>query len=209
MRLEPAYETDLRPGDTRLFTPARTYGRDFHGSLQPSGGRLGIQDDVSIGLYPPAPHPELGYKLVAMIDGVVWADGSFSGPNRTHLLELYFALRSADHDEALAIRGLIDSGATEAQIGSRLAAEIERGQHDTGRGIRARYVADRSSAAELLQRQLLRPNGLERLRKTVNWAAGLTKPRDKPSQLGSWYDVRFKSDADIGVAVAPHSGGSL
>lgn len=145
------------------------------------------------------PPPTLG--VTALLDGVVWGNGGFYGPNETHVLERYFILRIAEHDEALSIRDLIESATPAEKIAVALERRQLRARFDQGQGARAIYIRGRGSSArnfaEILQ---AKEGGIGALKRTVEQLVELMPPHDQTSRLGKWYAAKFK-DHNLGAMV--------
>lgn len=131
------------------------------------------------------------------VDGVVYSDGSFRGPDRMRVLERYYNARDAEHDEALVIKRLVDNGASASQVAAKLRVARERGKDDQGRYMRAGYIRARRQAAIFLQR-ILQRSGLAYVRAEVDGMVQVMPPFQSFTRRGRWYNRRFTSDEDLG-----------
>jgi hypothetical protein len=129
-----------------------------------------------------------GGSVQAGIDGVVFADGSFAGPNKLHLWERYVATRNAEHDEALAVFNLMKSGAPQAQVVHVLQRRANRALAATyfpGDDVRTWYrQALGNSARDMLR--ILRHQGSNGLLTEVNTVANYHPPKGTFTNMRKW-----------------------
>jgi hypothetical protein len=121
------------------------------------------------------------------VDGVVYSDGSFIGPDVTRVLQRYVAARFAARDEALAVLNLIDASTAPQSVvvgqlqkvfshQSQWGLEAMQANHHT---LLAFYVRGRGNTAADFRRILLARGlaGLKQdLQNFVDGSGGSTKP---------------------------------
>jgi hypothetical protein len=124
-RYAPKTNNDSRPlqaGDIYLIAPTwlRASPQDYVTSRAAISSSI---SELATGVYSEE-HPVVQSVI---IDAVIYADGSYSGPDTTFLLESYKAALDAQKDENTAILQSIDSGMTEEAITHLLTSDINAG----------------------------------------------------------------------------------
>jgi hypothetical protein len=149
---------------------------------------------------------------VAM-DGVVYADGTFIGPDRTRVLERYVMARFAARDEALAALNRIDSPPkTPLAIKGRLEEMFERdfksndGNVAYDNTLLSLYVSDRQRAAGDM-RGVLRARGVIGLEAAVRGLIKGSGVNAKPSAFAEAYNGLSRSGPWI-IGMWPSTGGT-
>jgi hypothetical protein len=133
---------------------------------------------------PPVPN---GGSVDAVIDGVIFADGSSAGPNNLHLWERYVAARNAEHDEALAVFNLLKASTPPAEMLQVLRRRLQRGRaaNFPENEEKTWYLEARASTARDLLRIWLR-QGSDALLTAANNVANYGKPRGLFTNMASW-----------------------
>jgi hypothetical protein len=190
----PQLDKAINPGLTRLVSPF--FNLSERAWAQHAADPAGWQAPMPAGRLPPP-----GSGVEAELDGVVYGNGSFYGPNQTDILGRYLVARTAEHDEALSLLRLIDSGAPGSKLGIVLERRRLRARFDQGHGPNAMYVRARARAAVWFTWLLGLPNGgVRALRSAVQQLVQEGPPYAHRSSLGRWYRRRFR-DHDLG----PHA----
>lgn len=177
-------ETILRPGQIRLIAPMynvtpKDY-ESFHSFAQ---------------FYPAKVYPG-SEELVSVdveVDGVVYNDGTFIGPDKTHLLQRYVMAKFAARDEVLAALKFIQSSTVpQAMILSSLAQMLNQhslwGLREHKSTLLARYIRARGRTARDLE-TILRNRGLSGLETALqNFVNFRSRGNSNPSMFGGIYE---------------------
>lgn len=147
--------TSIPPGDLRLISPL------FNVTSQEYQANSEFSEEY------PASHFPYSQGLASVdvdVDGVVYADGSFIGPNKTHIAERCAAAQFAARDEARSVLNLIQSStvpqsvlAQQLQQAFNQAIQREVSVHQEN--LLARYVSARGESAQDVRR-ILRNRGV-------------------------------------------------
>lgn len=142
------------------------------------------------------PSNELSSVDVA-VDGVMYNDGSFIGPDTTRVYEEYVAARFAERDEAIAALKLIKSSTAGSlvaqQLSQTLTQEAQRDWRAHQSTFLARYVRARGRSARDIQR-ILSTRGVSGLQAKLLRLVDSSARGAAPSMLDSRY--RNLSDTD-------------
>lgn len=189
--MDPWAATYLPPGGIRLIGPmfnltSKRY-EGYHSFAQ---------------MYPASSFPSAGLSSVNVkVDGVVYEDGSFIGPDTTQIFERYVMARFAVRDEALSALNLIHSSTAPQltvaqQLQQSLNQEMQRDGRATQRTLLALYVQARArSAQDLLDILASRHfNGLETaLQNFIDRSGG----NPNPSTFGRMYQTLSDQDPRV------------
>lgn len=179
--LRGLFTNSIPPGQYRLMSPR----------FSVSQRRWLAERETFLSTYADAPEPGTYNRVVANLDGVVWNNGSFNGPDVSKILEFYFAERDAWHDEGLAVQQLLACGATQAGVEAALKRHEYRGLNDNGTHQRAWYIIGRRNAALRFQ-QIWARSGFRAIERTTAWLVRFMPPHQKLTPLGQWYAWRFR-----------------
>lgn len=141
--------TYLRPEDIRLISPLFNVTPKEYAAT-PSFGRV----------YPAGHFPSTKgmIPLDSGVDGVVYSDGTFIGPDKTHILQRYVMARFAARDEALEAINFIKSSTMRPLAGVQLLQMLSQERQRDGRAsqtnLLARYVRARGRSAQDVKRIL-------------------------------------------------------
>jgi hypothetical protein len=113
----------FRPGETRLVSPYFNIGTTQYLLQHDSIGQL-ITSLVSNS---PIMSQHLFTSVAAYIDGTIFEDGSYTGPDHFKLVLRYQALRDAERDEANSILPLVEANAPASQIQNLLQQDADKG----------------------------------------------------------------------------------
>ncbi len=125
------------------------------------------------------------------VDGVVYANGTFIGADKTHILQRYVMARFAERDEALAALNLINSS-TAPQFMVTQQLQVMLNQETQWRVLAhqstllARYVRARGLSAEDVQR-ILQDRGLNGLKSVLRNFVNRSGENTNPSMFGRVY----------------------
>src|SRR5579864_83270 len=183
-------DKSIRPGEARLLSPffnggpadASVFGFFNQPALLP--------DPASFSLI----HPEL--------DCVVYGDGSFAGPNRTHLLLRYFVARDAQHDEALTILRGLRATPKDPRLKAGLERRMQIGARNKFPNTRVvpMYVHARAVAAQEFE-EILQHDGYDQLQQVAQELVAFMPPHERFTSLGGHYHkTKFRMN---GVLVPP------
>lgn len=172
----PSADHSIRPGDIRLVSPVF--------NLSPS--EYAQHPDFE-GQYPSTMYPHFSSSMIVQsaLDGVVYSDGTFAGPNQTQILQLYRCYRNAEHDEALAILEMTASHTSPASINESLNKDVLRGYSAQGKDVQAMYHNARAESADLMRLTLKRvgPDTFDqRLRRLIE-----SGPSNNYSHMAAWF----------------------
>ncbi len=184
--------TYLPPGDIRLISPMFNVTPDEYERYS------------SPAQFSPASSfpPSQGLASVdANVDGVVYTDGTFIGPDKTRVLQRYVMSKFAARDEALSALDLINSstapplmivGQLEKMFSKEFQWELEAYQHT----LLALYVKDRGSTAMDLRR-ILQSRGLAGLEKLLQNFVNRSGGNTNPSMFGKAYGKLSSNDPRV------------
>ena len=125
------------------------------------------------------------------LDGVVYENGTFIGPDRTRIRQRYLMARFAARDEALeALKFIKSSTVSQSMIALQLLQtlhqEIQRDGRASQRDLLGLYVADRGKCAQDIRR-ILGDRGLPDLEKFIEMVFGHSLQTASPSVFGKEY----------------------
>ena len=106
--------------------------------------------------YPASVYPQ-GSSSPAVqgsLDGVVYADGSFSGADTTRIWELYKCSQNGERDEAIAVLEMDGAHASGDEMRRRLDRDVMRGIYVQGQDLQAMYQHARGESADRMRVQL-------------------------------------------------------
>lgn len=190
-----------------MYLPATTY-------IAPESIRLvsplfnmtpeGYQANKQFAQEYPASHFPYSGRLASVevgVDGVLYRDGSFIGPNSTHLLDRCAAAHFAARDEALAVLNFVNSSTAPEfvvieQLQQILNQDIQREVRVHQQNLLARYVSARGQSAQDMLR-ILRNRGLSGtealLQNFINRSGG----NANPSSFGDAYRKLSNNDSRV------------
>lgn len=174
--LIPSANHSLRPGEERLISPL------FNLSPSEFQDHPSFSEEFPSALYP---HFSERMTITAQLDEVVYADGSFSGSNATRLLQLYRCSRNAEHDEAIEVLSLANSGADQVTLDKMLKTHMTRGFSAQGTSITALYIHARAEQAAAY-RDVLRRMGPDAFTKRLK-DLGASWSLQTRSHMGTWF----------------------
>lgn len=105
--------------------------------------------------YAGAEFPALA-SCITEVDGVVYADFTYAGPQGLQMWQRYTAARLAAHDEVVSTLKLLNSSTAAQVIMATLNAEIERGRWSRGLRIMNMYVQARGQCAKTVRDLIVR-----------------------------------------------------
>lgn len=143
----PGTETVLGPAGTGLGT--QLVSPLFHWprrGFSPANAQPELMADAR--LEPLVRKGDNAASVHATLDGVVFGDGVFVGPDTSGLYERFQADQRARVDEATWMLGVIKSGTSLDQIKTQLSKQIYDGRNATGSDPASLYKAARGRAAE-------------------------------------------------------------
>jgi len=106
-------------------------------------------------------------KVETSLDGVVYSDGLFVGPNTSQLFERLRAEQLAQRDEGRSILQLLSGNASDLQVLSTLSVDAQKGFASTGTDSFSFYRAARGRTAQRLLTVLTGNDGKTGLQNTV------------------------------------------
>ncbi len=132
----------------------------------------------------------------ADVDGVIYSDGSFAGPNKTHIWQSYLAAMDAEHDEALAALNALNSSGSPVLLEQTLTQHIAWGREGgsqhlplQGGGERTlvgTYVRDRGRSAQDIAR-LLSSRGSAWLQTALTNLIDNSRAQETPTPLARYF----------------------
>lgn len=127
----------IEPGSTRLVSPSFTIAEKNLSSALPQLAQQSAQLATQGG-------PKItGVKL----DGVIFDDGIFSGPDESHFFEQFKASSNARHDSGIAVLRGIKEGLSDEDLLKKLKDQAARAKENLGQTPKDYYYAERSSDA--------------------------------------------------------------
>ncbi|MGH9444602.1 MAG: hypothetical protein ACRD3O_02550 [Terriglobia bacterium] len=197
----------------RFVTTRLTY-RSAKKTIRPQGMRLisplfnmsplGFQERFASNLeffakiFPGSAFPRLPAlsSVQADVDGVVYSDGSFTGPNKSHVWQSFLAAMDAEHDEALAALSELNSSGSPLLLEQALTQHIAWGgqggsQHLAlpGKGERSlvgMYIQYRGRSAQDIAR-LLSSRGSTWLQGALRRLIDNSRAQGTPSPLARYF----------------------
>lgn len=156
----------LAPGESRLLSPWFAITRaQYKGMQGDKGGREAVGVLLRANASGPAKDSEL---LSGTLDGAVFGDTRFVGPDESKMADRFECERNGQHDEGVSVARALRANATDEQIAAKLNAHILEWQTSRGRADReGLYFAARAAQAQMLL-QILNQSGRGRLEQTVN-----------------------------------------
>jgi hypothetical protein len=153
-------------------------------------------------MYPAANYPPADglASVEPEVDGVVYTDGTFIGPDRTLILQRYVVGRFAERDEALEVLKFIESAMAgpllAPQLLQMLNQEVQRDNKAYKRTLLARYVRARDRSAQDVER-ILRDHGLAGLQTRLQALVDASGGSTSPSMFGREYQKLSQSDPRV------------
>ncbi len=162
------------------------------------------RDKPSYGWYPANSFPRSeGLSSVDVnVDGVVYGDGTFIGPDKTRVLQSYLMAKFAERDEILAALNLIRSSAgtsplaVVSQLEKMFNDEFQFSQRAYQDSLLAKYVRARGTTATDLSR-ILQDRGLTGFEKLLGRFVGGFGENHKPSTFGREYQRLSDKDPRV------------
>jgi hypothetical protein len=156
----------LAPGESRLLSPWFSLTKAQFASMQ---GGNGSQDALSAFLRAQTAGPAKDTKLLsASVDGVVFGDAHFVGPDESKLFDHFECERNGQHDEGSSISRFLSNNASDQEIIDTLNAHIQKGQLSRGGNDReSLYYTARGTEAQMLL-QIFKQAGRSDLQRTVD-----------------------------------------
>ncbi|HVB98717.1 MAG TPA: hypothetical protein VNJ12_05205, partial [Candidatus Dormibacteraeota bacterium] len=182
----PGASKILKAGAARLISPLFNISAARWNSDSTLRNQFGSEYGSRFAHYQPP-----GTRVSVKLDGVVYLDDSFSGPNKSMVLQRYLCRVNGEHDEVVGEEDAIRSGATAGTIDSALTSDVRRGRFDIGTYLPARYVRARGRAA-LRLREILRRQGFARFQSMVAFLATHAPPAGKMTFMAPWYSPTYR-----------------
>ncbi len=182
----------IPPGGIRLISPLML-------DVAPSQ----YESNTDSAVYPPESYPpsnELA-SVDPIVDGVVYSDGSFIGPDSTRILQRSVMARFAARDEALAALNLIQTSTAPQlivaqQLKDTLDQQIRLGDGVSKTTLLARYVRARDRTAQDVQR-ILRNRGLTGLEALLLRFVSSSGGSSSPSMFDHVYQKLSDNDPRV------------
>lgn len=156
----------LYPGDLQLVSPLFAWTLGGYSAL--AHHKNDVEDTLQITLadlrkkYPILAGASAGERITASLDGAVFSDATFSGPNSSRLFQTFSLTRNAEHDEGVSVSNLLDSGKSNDEILNVLQFHIAKGRQPFTAPDEATYHAARGREAERMV-SILKSDGRDTL----------------------------------------------
>lgn len=185
---EPEKHRIMQPSSVRLLSPLFNLSVNEVRNLSASKQ---LETLFPLSVLPPA---DTIASMSATLDGILWGDGTFEGPDHARLSAEALCALNADHDEALKVSALLASNPQPQVVIAALDLDIEAA-HTPGdvkmltqsrrrAEMEPLYRRARAQAAYALKRQILNA-GIEGLSARVNYVAQLP-PGNQYTHMFSW-----------------------
>jgi hypothetical protein len=158
--------------ETEIVSPYFHWPQNgFPGLIQGNGAIISFQ---SASLRPLSSNIQSATRIRTILDGAIFGDGVFVGPDTSGLYERFQARQQAEADEAEWVLNQLSAGVTDQELRDSLSEHIHQGRNSTGTDPAGLSTAARGEGANRFL-SVLEERGQKGLREFANRLASARK----------------------------------